>query len=91
MTQITLSLRPNVTVLAVLVHPDAYDFEICNGDVFYKIDDEAQSFELPPGKWEIIDLLRDFKDAEERAVLNVAIRSSGGDPSRNYLLLKQLP
>lgn len=100
MEQINLQLRPNVTVLAVLVPDYAKDPWLMETEFpqlgYYDpnrtLDGNtwSESIRLPPGKWEIIGLLRDFKDAEERAVLNVAIREAGGDPAQNWLLLKQI-
>lgn len=67
MNTLTLSLRPDVTVLAVLVDQRAIDFGIAGYDLWF-LNNEPDWINLPPGQYEIVGLLRDFKDAEERAV-----------------------
>lgn len=93
---ITLSLRPDVTVLAVPVDPGSYSFcqfyfkesyEV-GGLSFYNAKTyQTSRLPLPPGSYELIGLLREFKDAEELAVLNTAIHSAGGDPKQNWLII----
>lgn len=87
---LTLSLRPDVTVVAV---PLPNEYNRFDAEMFWEND--CMSFvnakiPLPPGQYEIVGLLRDFKDAEELAVLNVAMRANGGDPELNWLLLKKI-
>ena len=130
MTQLTLELRPNVTVLAVLVDNDAEHFAILDEHIY--VDHQADPIRLPPGNWEIIGLLRevsedvaatlvenditflrpnpyniredevvecwkDYRDKTESLVCFNAVNSlrsafiaAGGDPEKNWLLLKQI-
>lgn len=89
---LTLNLRPDVTVLAVPVEMNAHGFAII-GNVTLAYDYNGytkKSLLLPSGSYELIGLLREFKDAEELAVLNTAIHSAGGDPKQNWLIIKKI-
>ena len=66
MTQLTLQLRPNVTVLAVLVPEGAHSFKISRDnpdELYYLSYDNGTGYRDGPdlvGKWEIIGLLREI-------------------------------
>lgn len=127
MTQLTLQLRPNLTVLAVLVPEDAKDPWLMETEFprlgYYDpnrtLDGNtwSESIDLPPGKWEIIGLLREVSEVEAAGLvaffmrghfydysqpgtyesltsaidsLKSAITAEGGDPEKNWLLLKQI-
>lgn len=51
---------------------------------------QTTGIKLPDGKYELVGLFSSFRDAEEIAVINVAIRYAGGDPNKNYVLLRQM-
>lgn len=66
MTQLTLQLRPNVTVLAVLVDDTDGGFKLNGDQLLFSGEKYGVGYAgfkvLPPGKWEIISLLREVSE-----------------------------